>query len=83
MIALDCQPLSLVDNIGFVRVLHAAEPRLVNWHFGIYHHPLLQYHQSVFFQQLVTYMIKKEIDWILKGQKSSCSLKTIYFDYKM
>ena len=27
MIALDCQPLSVVDNIGFVRVLHAAEPR--------------------------------------------------------
>ena len=29
MIALDCQPLSLVDNVGFIRVIQAAEPRYV------------------------------------------------------
>ncbi|XP_003389647.1 PREDICTED: zinc finger BED domain-containing protein 4-like [Amphimedon queenslandica] len=27
MIAVDCQPMSIVDDIGFTRVLHAAEPR--------------------------------------------------------
>lgn len=27
MIATDCQPLSIVDNIGFVRLMKAAEPR--------------------------------------------------------
>ena len=29
MIALDCQPLSVVDNVGFIRVMNAAEPRYV------------------------------------------------------
>ena len=27
MIALDCQPFSVVDNIGFICLLHVAEPR--------------------------------------------------------
>uniref|UniRef100_A0A1X7TZ00 Uncharacterized protein n=1 Tax=Amphimedon queenslandica TaxID=400682 RepID=A0A1X7TZ00_AMPQE len=26
MIAVDCQPMSIVDDIGFTRVLHVAEP---------------------------------------------------------
>lgn len=29
MIALDCQPFSVVGNVGFVCILHAAEPRYV------------------------------------------------------
>ena len=32
------------------------------WHCDICHHPLHQCHQSIFFQQLVTYMMRNTID---------------------
>ena len=68
MIALDCQSFSIVDNVGFVRVLHAAEPRYVL--------PSQRYITKTTIPRIYCHLFSKIKESILGAKWTSCTSDT-------